>query len=119
VICEDSEKLSKELVTDWLKKYMFKGEKNITNKIKKAVTYFSNYDQHLLHSRPLTIEKLKSVDLKIHLADEYLSPLLWESYILISGFFNLTPFVKLYESAHGVSWGKLFQQVFVGPLSQK
>jgi len=117
-LCEDSEKLSKELVSTWLKKYMFAGKKSADKKIKKAVEYFSDYDTHLLHSRPLSLEKLAEFDLKIELADAMLQGLLWETYILLNGFFNLSPFVKLYESAHGVSWGKQVQ-VFVGPQPQQ
>lgn len=118
-LCEDSEKLSKELVSSWLKKYMFKGEKNVNKKIKKAVNYFSDYDTHLLHSRPLSMDKLTALGLKIELADDTLQDLLWESYILLNGFFNVSPFVKLYESAHGVSWGKQFQQVPMGQQPQQ
>lgn len=118
-LCEDSEKLSRELVSTWLKKYMFKGDKKAVGKIRKAVNYFSDYDRHLLHSRPLPIEKLSEFCLKIELADDILQDLLWEAYILLNGFFNVSPFVKLYESAHGVSWGKQFQQVFTGPQPQQ
>ena len=117
-LCDDSEKLSKELVSTWLHKYMFKGEKNVTKKIKKAVSYFSDYDTHLMHSRPLSMDKLTAFGLKIEMADESLQDLLWESYILLNGVFNVSPFVKLYESAHGVSWGKQVQQVFVGQQPQ-
>ncbi|MFC1647786.1 hypothetical protein ACFL10_02210 [Patescibacteria group bacterium] len=112
-ICEDSEKLSKKLVTKWLKNYMFKGEKNISKKIKKIVDYFSAYDKHLLHSRPLSLDKLIKFNLNIQHADEQLEPLLWEAYILINGFFNSSPFVKLFESTQGVSWGRTFQKVLI------
>ncbi len=118
-LCEDSEKLSKELVSTWLKKYMFRGEKGVGRKISKAVKYFSDYDKHLMHSRPLPLEKLTEFGLKIELADETLRELLWEAYILLNGFFNVSPFVKLYENAHGVSWGKQFQQIFIGPQPQQ
>lgn len=118
-LCEDSEKLSKELVSTWLKRYMFGGEKNTATKIRKAVTYFSNYDKHLLHSRPLPLEKLTKFGLKIEVANNDLQTLLWEAYIMLNGFFNITQFVKLYESAHGVSWGKQFQQVLIGPTANQ
>jgi len=110
-LCDDSEKLSKELVTSWLKEYMFKNDSSSSKIIKRAVDFFSNYDKHLLHSRPLLLSKLKKFDLKIELASEELQDLLWESYILLNGFFNITPFVKVYESAHGVSWGRQFQPI--------
>lgn len=118
-LCDDSEKLAKKLVSTWLRKYMFTGEKNIDKKIKKAVNYFSDYDEHLMHSRPLTLDKLVGFGLKIELADAILQDLLWEAYILLNGLFNGSQFVKLYESAHGVSWGKQFQQIYIGPQPQQ
>ena len=105
-LCEDSEKLSITLVSNWLKQYMFKDEKDSAEKIKKAVKYLSNYDEHLMHSRPLSIEKLTSFGLKIEYAKEELENLLWEVYILIRGSFNLFPLVKLYENTEGISWGE-------------
>jgi len=118
-LCDDSEKLSKELVSTWLKKYMFKDEKNVDTKIKKAVSYFSDYDTHLMHTRPLPINKLTDFGLKIEVADDTLQGLLWESYILINGFFSVSQFVKLYENNYGVSWGKQFQQILVGTQPQQ
>lgn len=105
-LCEDSEKLSRTLVSDWLHKYMFEGKKGFSKLISKAVVFFSNYDKHLLHSRPLVFSRISKYDLKIELGDPTLSSLMWESFILLNGFFSLTPFVKLFENAHGVSYGR-------------
>lgn len=116
-LCEDSEKLSKELISSWLKKYMFAGVKNNAQKIKKAASYFSNYNTHKVHSRPLTPDKLSGFGLKLEVAENPLRDLLWEAYILLNGFFNVSPFVKLYESTSGVSWGKQFQ-IIMGPPPQ-
>lgn len=69
-LCDDSEKLLKELVITWLKKYMFKDEKNVERRIAKAVKYFCAYDKHLMHSHPLPLEKLTEFGLKIELADK-------------------------------------------------
>ena len=87
---------------------MFAGKKKIGRKVKKAVDYFSNYDLHLLHSRPLFLQKLLTLELNIELAEIQLQDLLWEAYILINGFFSVSPFVKLFETIHGVSWGRQF-----------
>lgn len=118
-LCDDSEKLSKELVSSWIKQYMFKNKTGNSRIIRKAVDFFSNYDKHLLHSRPLLFEKIKHLGLNISLADEDLQKLLWESYILINGFFGVTTFVKVFESAHGVSWGRQFQQINIPVPQQK
>ena len=108
-LCEDSEKLSKELVSTWLKNYMLSDEKNSvskTRKIKKAASFFSDYNTHKIHTRPLSYDKLTGFGLKIEKADNVLSELMWEAYVLLSGFFSVSPFVKLYECNNGISWGK-------------
>jgi len=112
-ICEDSEKLSKELVSNWITEFMLKGKEKFAGQIQKSVDYFSDYDTHLLHSRPLVISKLKQLDLNIYQAEDTLSELIWEAYVHINGFFGLTAFVKLYENRYGVSWGTQFQQIIV------
>ena len=98
---------------------MFENKKGMSAKIKKAVNYFSDYDKHLLHSRPLSLNKLQEFKLNIKLADDYLQELLWEAYILLNGFFNISPFVKLFETTNGVSWGKQLQQVFINKPPNK
>jgi ClpP class serine protease len=115
-ICDDSEKLSKELVKTWLRDYMFAGQKNMGKKIAQIVKYFSDYDTHLTHARPISIEKLQKYKLSLSYSDGELSELLWEAHILIIGFFNILGFVKLFENAHGVSWGKQIQVVQQGPM---
>ena len=112
-ICEDSEKLSRELVSNWITDFMLKGKEKYTNQVKDAVEYFSDYDTHLLHSRPLVIGKLKQFDLNIFQSEDPLTELIWEAYVHLNGFFGVTPFVKLYENRYGVSWGKQFQQISV------
>jgi hypothetical protein len=114
-ICEDSEKLSKELVTNWITDYMLKGKEKYEGQIKETVEFFSNYDIHLLHSRPLVISKLKKFKLNIIEAEGVLSELIWEAYVHLNGFFGLTTFVKLYENRYGVSWGTQFQQMILQP----
>ena len=108
-LCEDAESLSKQLVSTWLKEYMFKGknDENSNKNIKSAVKYLSNYDEHLMHTRPLSIKKLSNLGLNIQPADNTLQGLLWEAYILINGVFNMPgPYVKLYENTRDISWGR-------------
>jgi len=58
-VCEDAESLARNLVTEWLENYMFSGSNMDKAKIKKISNYFSEYDHHLTHSRPITCEKLR------------------------------------------------------------
>lgn len=112
-LCDDSEKLSKDLVSDWIRDFMLKGTEKFPGQIEDSVIFFSDYDTHLLHSRPLLIGKLGKFNLNISQADPQLSELIWEAYIHLNGFFALTQFVKLYENKHGVSWGRQFQQIIL------
>ena len=107
-LCDDSENLSKRLVTDWLKAYMFNDKANADEQINTIVDFFSAYDTHLTHSRPLVFDKIKDFGLTLSEADGELKDLLWEVYILINGFFTLTPFVKLFENSYGISWGRSY-----------
>jgi hypothetical protein len=109
-ICEDSLKLSKELVTEWLTRYMFSGTES-QETIRHAVDFFSDYDEHKTHSRPLMFEKLQKLNLKISIADTPLRELMREAYILLNGFFTVTPFVKVFENSQGLSWGRQVQQL--------
>lgn len=105
-VCEDSEKLSRDLVSDWLFRYMLKGKERFPHQISQAVDFFSNYDQHLLHSRPLMFDRLSTFNLNISIAEASLSSLLWESYVHLSGLFSVTELVKLFENNRGISWGR-------------
>jgi len=113
-LCEDSEKLSQELVTNWLQDYMFQG-KGDEEKINAAVVFFSDYDRHLIHSRPIFYDKIKDFNLNISIADNKLAELMWEVYVLLNGFFNASQFVKLYENKVGVSWGKQMNIIVQSP----
>lgn len=115
-ICEDYEQLSKELVRIWLTEYMFKGSPEKGDAIEAAVSFFSDYDTHRTHNRALTYNKIKHLNLNISLAHQELSSLMREAHILFEGFFNMTPFVKIYENSSGLSWGKQFQTV-MQPIS--
>lgn len=105
--CNDADLLSKQLVSAWITNYMLKGVGNAET-IENAVTYFSNYDAHKTHSRPLFYEKIKGFGLNIEQSNDELSKLLWEANIVLNGFFTSFPFSKLYEDSNGFSFGRQF-----------
>lgn len=110
-LCDDSLKLSQELVKEWLAQYMFGGQDGFSDIIEKAVQYFSDYDIHKTHGRPLTLDKINPLGLKIRQAEPPIRELMWEAHILLYGFFGITPFVKLFENNNGLSWGKQFRML--------
>lgn len=110
-ICDDFLKLSKELATEWLSTYMFAGRSDAADVIEKAVNFFSNYDEHKTHSRPLMLDKIQPLGLMVERADGDLRELMWEAHILLDGFFNASAFVKLFENSQGLSWGRQVQVI--------
>lgn len=105
-ICDDSLKLSKELACEWMEQYMFAGAAGKKEIVERAVDYFSDYDTHKTHSRPLTFSKLEKFGLNVIVAEPVLARLMREVHVLITGFFGVTPFVKLFENSDGLSWGR-------------
>jgi len=110
--CKDSARLSENLVTEWLKRYMFKGQ-SAGDKIKGAVAYFASYEEHLTHGRPIGWDEVKDKGLNIHLAAGELTDLLSEAYIMLKHFLDTSPFVKMYESAD-FCFGRYIQKGRVG-----
>jgi len=102
-MCDNYEMLSKRLVKEWLNNYMLKDSSFSADKV---VKFFSQNSEHLTHSRPINVEKLKRSELlgdnprklNVKLAEAPLRELMWESYILFNQFLSDSEFVKLYES---------------------
>lgn len=114
--CADAEKLSKALAKEWIIEYMFGGEEINEDEVDQLVTFLSDYDNHKLHSRPIYLEKLNEFKINATEADGDLQELMREAHILLSGFFDLTPFVKIYENSSGLSYGR---QVNLGPMNKE
>jgi len=115
-ICRDSEQLSKILATEWIENYMFNPGEIEKTKIDSIVEFFLDYNNHLIHSRPLFYDKIKDLGLKIEQSNKELSDLLWEAYILIDVLFNVTQFYKLYENTDNFSFGRQYQ--ISAPITQ-
>ena len=63
--CIKAIRLSKELVGQWLEKYMFKDDSKGHEKAQKIAVYLSRANQHKTHGRPLGLEALIGQGLKI------------------------------------------------------
>lgn len=109
-ICEDYEKLSQELVTEWIHEFMFDFDSDDSKMelIDDAIEFFSNYDNHRTYRRYLTFDKVDELGLAIASAESPLDELLREAHILLNGFFSVTDFVKVYENSENLSWGRKF-----------
>jgi len=102
--CKHAAELSKDLAGLWLKRYMFKGRNDREEIIKAAVKYFSDFDEHHAHGRPIGWSSVKDMGLNISLAEGNLAALLREAYLLLQGFFNMSPHAKMYENSSSLTY---------------
>lgn len=107
--CKDAESLSTILAKEWITKYMF-GEANVDEQdVDDLVTFLSNYDSHKIHSRPIYFDKISQYKINATKAEGELKDLMREAHILLNGFFDITPFIKVYENSKGLSYGRQIQ----------
>ena len=62
--CESALKLTRKLMTSWLKEYMFEGRPRAAHKAAQLAKFFAD-DKHFTHGRPLMRDQLKAEGLKI------------------------------------------------------
>lgn len=106
-ICKDAEELSKELARNWLSEYMLKCSID-DQKVSEIVSYFASYDIHKSHSRSIGSKQAITVGLKITELKRgtVLSNLVRSLYDQSKFLLNNSPFLKLFENAHGTAWGR-------------
>lgn len=112
-ICMSSQELAEELAKDFLSDYMLRDSS--PEKVKTCVQYFSNYDLHHSHSRGIYRRKAREQGLKITDIEEnkQFADLVKSLYNQFDLWFDRTPFVKMFENASGVSWGRQQRQIVV------
>lgn len=121
VVCQNAIKLTKSLVSTWLGKYMFKGQRNAKQKAAIVSRYLAG-NKHLSHSRSINIDELKRKGVKIKYAKE-VSPEFTEAlqdvYFALMQTFQRTGAYKIYENHLGKGFYKAIQVVVVqGPPPQ-
>lgn len=110
--CEAAEKLSKKLVGDWLKAYMFSAEPDPALKALQVAEWFGTFGNHLSHGLGITRKEAEDVGVNVvrlesNLQDEYLS-VHHACMHTLSG-----SAVKIVENHNGVLFAKMQQQAFI------
>lgn len=102
-ICEETNKLSKEKASKWLREYMFKNDKDGIDKAKDIAEWLGNFENHKTHGHPISITEAKKHGLKVialeddqELQDKVLS--VFHS-TMIS--FSVSPCIKIVENHDG------------------
>lgn len=101
---ENAQELSKALVTDWLVKYKFSDwdvdERTKTKRAKEIAKELGNHSRWLTHSRPLGIDELRDMKLKItdYTENSDLNDAITRYFVLLGMTFDKSGIFKLYET---------------------
>lgn len=102
-ICENVLALSEELVSEWLKRYMFAGERGAGQKARRIARHLNNHNHFRTHSRYVGITELTSLGVKVF--DMRTWPELQEAvhdvYTALMLTFDSTGACKIFENSHG------------------
>lgn len=104
--CESANSLSKVLVEEWLKKYMFKDKPNRDELAARIATYLADSDLHFSHGRRIGIDQLKeygvtAIDLR---ETPPLREAVWNLYHAISWTLQDTAAFKIIENGKGTAY---------------
>ena len=115
--CEDSQQLAEQLVSQWLRDYMFSGESDACAKACKVSAYFADYDEFLSHARPIDLEQALELGLNVTEleSDEDLQDAVLSVHHATMHTFSGTSSVKIIENHRGRTWAVLSGQVTLSP----
>ncbi|MCX6647075.1 MAG: serine protease [bacterium] len=119
VQCSNTQGLSKELVTEWLQKYMFKNDNDRNNKAASIANWLSDHSHFKTHGRHISRAELEARGLKIVALeeDQDLQDLLLSIFHATMHTFSMTAAVKIIENHMGKAFIK--QQQMIVPFQGK
>jgi hypothetical protein len=109
--CQEALDLSKELTSEWLAGYMFKGEQNEKEKAKVGASKLANHKAFKTHGRHINREKARSFELSIDNleADQRLEDLVLSVFYATNHTFNGTTATKIIENHVGRAFVKMIK----------
>lgn len=110
-ICKDAEERGKQVVEQWLQQYMLRNTSDKAETASKIVQFFSDYNTHKSHSRPIMLPDASDVGVNVKpLQDQPdLKTKVWDLYLCIKFLFDGSEQIKIFENSKGVNWGKQFR----------
>jgi len=112
---DEAIKLSKELVLEWLKEYMFSEEENAEDIAKKVVDTLADHSLFKSHGRHIDREQAKEIGLKIENLedDDKLQDSVLSVFHATTHTFDGTRAVKMIENQQGKAFIKQVQQIVI------
>ncbi len=104
VKCQNAVDMTRQLVTEWLKTGMFKGEKRAAAKIKRIVDYLNDAQRTFTHDNHIDIEQARGLGLKVEALeqDQELQDLVLTVHHAYMETFNQVPLLKAVENHEGI-----------------
>lgn len=122
VECDNFIGLSKQLVTDWLTRYMFKGKKDAKKRAKKIAGYLSDEKNTLSHARRIDAFQLKRLGVRIERLEEQkpkLRDAIRQLHLAIMATLDGTGAAKIFENSEGAALIRMVNiQVSASPIQQ-
>lgn len=108
VQCEDAINLSKELVQDWLARYMFSGQPGGSESAEHIARYLANHTNFRSHSRHINAQTARSIGLKVRdlESDQSLQDKVLSVFHATNHTFGATGAVKIIENHEGKAFIK-------------
>lgn len=116
-ICQDAEKLSKAMVSEWLERYMFSGLPDAVDRAKNVAAFLGDYDKFKSHARGIDRDTLRDLGLKVTDLedDETLQDLVLSVHHAISHLMDRTGTTKIVENHLGKAWIRQVGMIPVPP----
>lgn len=113
--CDNFTQLARDLVGDWLKRYMFKKDSDSDKKAKKIANFLADEKNTLSHARRINADQLKKLGVLVEKVEDQppeLQVALRKVHLAISMTLDSTLAIKIYESSEGRA---LIRQVNIQP----
>ena len=110
-ICKSAQELSEDLARTWLSTYMLRCPVDDPS-VSTVVDFFKSWDAHKSHGRSIDRDRAREIGLSTVVDAEAttgLADLLQSLLNQYDLWFDKTPFFKMFESAHGINWGRQLQ----------
>jgi hypothetical protein len=120
-MCENAVSQSKELVQNWLQKFMFAGESDGPKKAERIAKMLVDSGEHKSHGRPLARDFLKACGMKVRdlEADEVMQDLALSVFHATTHTFVFAGAAKIIENQNGRAFMKIqpMQQMMMPPFA--
>jgi hypothetical protein len=115
VTCQNAAKLSEDLVSEWLRSYMFRGRADADAKGKAIAHWLADHSHFKTHARPIARDELLANNLDIQRLeqDQTEQDLVLSVHHALAHTFNGTPCVKIIENNLGKAYVRIVQTMVV------